>query len=78
LDIFATDDEKMRASASITLHALCQDQFESFQAKSSRLATPAGLLNISNYKVLRWQTSAKALYVSKALSGALATLPREV
>jgi hypothetical protein len=41
LDIFATDDEKMRASASITLHALWQDQFESFQAKSSRLATPA-------------------------------------
>jgi hypothetical protein len=44
LDIFATVHEKTaRRSASLAFHALWKDQFESVQAKSSRLATPAGL-----------------------------------
>jgi hypothetical protein len=63
--------EKRAHQPSITLHALWQDQFESVQAKSSRLATPTGLK--SNYKVLRAQTESTTPIASKGLSGALAT-----
>ena len=49
------------------------DQCEAVQAKSSRLATPAGLKNLSNYKVLRGQTESTPPIGSKGLSGALAT-----
>jgi hypothetical protein len=73
LDIFATVHEKTaRRSASIGLHALWQDQFESVQAKSSRLATPAELKNPSNAKELHGQTESIAPIASKRISGVLA------
>jgi hypothetical protein len=65
--------KKNDAQAGLDRASCAMDQCEAVQAKSSRLATPAGLKNLSNYKVLRGQTESTPPIGSKGLSGALAT-----